>query len=364
MAWVSVAVGGASVLSNFFGARDQRNAQNQALNAAQQAQLGNAVASGAGGARSFSSADGDIGYTLGNLSGGQRESALLSEFGGISARNALVNGVPNEVLQASRNLDQLPLSLGSFLSGEGGASNLAGLSLRQAFDPSRTSDSVASRALSTLRQQAAPQEQQALQSFTQSLYGSGRGAVTGAVGNESSLGGGRLAAAFAQGLSRADLERQLTAQDYGFRAAQNEESLLQSAFSRFGDTSRLAADFNISSYGRVQDALQGRLTRATGLQTLPATIASAFQGVANNATSAGLNFGAYGINLSRLALDQNVQRSNAANQVAGQIGGVVTSNNFSANPVADAFGAFTQPAVDAALTGLQGRFPNAPIINN
>lgn len=361
MVWAAVAIGGASLIAGYRASDEQADAQSAALQRADDAVLRDAILSGSGGARGYSTSQGDIGYSVGNLVPAQQRFADVADFAGRQSVAAL-SGVPSNVLSASRALDEQPLDMGAFVRGGAGADALAGLSLRQAFDPARTSERVTESALRTLRAQARPEEERAQRSFIQNLYSTGRGAVTGAEGDEASLGGGRLAAAFAQGLGRADLERQLQAQSYGARAAELEESLLTGAFERFRGTAGLAADFNTAAYGRRRQALQDRLRRETALSTLPADIASAFQQVATQGTAGAINVGDFGVRQAELALRQNTARSNAQAGVASTFGAITSSPNYVAAPGLDAFSALTSGATDAAVAGLGQRFPNAPIV--
>jgi hypothetical protein len=113
--------------------------------------------------------------------------------------------------------------------------------------------------LATMREQAAPQEQRAQDKMFERMQ---------AMGISGSTGGQRTMEAFGQGMSQADLQRQLSAFDVAERAkagdlasfgsmmgqgqglAGLESDLLGQAFGRFGQTMGLTADLSNNIYNR------------------------------------------------------------------------------------------------------------------
>ena len=227
------------------------------------------------------------------------------------------------------------------------------------FDPR----AIADRQLGLLRQAAAPQEQQAQRSFIQDLYGSGRGAVTGAVGDEGSMGGGRLAAAFGQGLGRADLDRQVQAQEMGINSANASEGLLKSAFGRFMDSSQFAQDSNTNAFNRTR----GMLTQGRGFAAedagLPAQIAQMFAQLGNTGTGAALDMGQYGLAGQNAALNVASAGANArigsGQNVANFMG--TRSSTPALSAVSNLFGGMATPqSGQAAFDMFANLFKRAP----
>jgi hypothetical protein len=328
--WIKLAGMASSVL----GANADRNAQSDMMKRLQTT-LGGNVLNGPGGSTAFSN-DAGAGVDLGMLSKLFGQQAGFAGSASDMASGALNGGVPGNVQQYGNMLDNQNLDLGSFLRTQGGASGLAGMSLMDAFNPNRTAQQIGQQQLDLMRQQARPAEQQAMQDFSQNLYSTGRGAVTGVAGNEGSIGGGRLAAAFGQGLGNADLQRQIAAQAQGQSAATNQEDLLKSAFGRFGDMSNLSNTANTSIFNRQRGVMTDAYGRAVGQATMPASIAAAFQNLTNSGESGALNIGDYGNSLMAAAL-QNSQAGASARTGSG--GNMVSyMSGRSETPLLDVFG--------------------------
>lgn len=126
-------------------------------------------------------------------------------------------------------------------------------------EASMTGEQQRDRTLALLRQQAAPEEERAMNALQQRQFGTGQLGTTG---------GALQTEAFARGLGQADLSRQLAASEEG-RAAQTQamnrlqgfnqgfinqgnlsDSLLNNAFSRFGQTQDLLGGLGQRQYER------------------------------------------------------------------------------------------------------------------
>lgn len=225
----------------------------------------------------------------------------------------------------------------------GQAGNLAGQT-----DFSGLRDST----LNTLRQQAQPFEQRAFSNLQDNLFATGRLGTTG---------GGLQTEAFARGLGQADLDRQLQATSVaqgqqqqnanianmfagaGGGLARLEDSLLSSAFSRFGQTAGLAQDL---SGGRFN---LGSQLFGQGLQGLGGQ-----QSILNSL----LGFGEFGANLGAQRANTELAAAGGAAEVPlGASGRDVRGNFLSTlgsnllgsgglNQIFSAFGGGGKPRVD------------------
>lgn len=160
--------------------------------------------------------------------------------------------------------------------------------------------------LSTLREQAAPFEERAFGNLQQNLFSTGR---------LGSSGGALQTEAFARGLGQADLSRQLQATGVaqqqqmqnaniasqfagtGQGIAGLENSLLNSAFQRFGSTTGLAADLNQQLFNRGGVGFNQGMTQLGGI---------------GNIMSQLLDFGKFGANLG--ATQSNIDIAKAGGQ--------------------------------------------------
>lgn len=127
-------------------------------------------------------------------------------------------------------------------------------------------DQLAANQLGLMRQQAAPQEERATNSLMQRLFNQGR---------LGSTGGGRDIAAFAEGLSNADTQRQLSAQDFARGLYQQDQNLGANLFSGgaglqqqgLGLAGQLGSNINSQTLARDQYNLgAGQFNSSLGLQ--------------------------------------------------------------------------------------------------
>lgn len=183
----------------------------------------------------------------------------------------------------------------------------------------------------------------------EALFGSGRTGTTG---------GALQTEAFAKGLGQADLQRQLFARgeartqqshagqqartlaNVGGSTRQLQESLLDSAFGRFGDTMGLASDLEGNRFGRQQARSDQNVARA-GLGLANEQQMAAFlpqlQAQFQSPISTGLNQ-VSGLQTQALqpfqqALNQATVQGNLATGSATNIANTVNSPNFDANPL-------------------------------
>ncbi len=261
-------------------------------------------------------------FDTGNLAGPQAAFATVAGQGARAASNRLSAGVPQDQLGFNDRLNNQDLNLGSFGQSERGAQRLQQQALGQAFNIPGQSNQRQRDTLSLLRSQAAPEQARQLQNFSQGLFQSGRGAVTGAEGSRGSVGGGALAAAFAEGQGRQDLGFQLASFGEGRAESASQDQLLNQAFNRFGTTTGLASDLNRSAFGRERGQLTEGFGRAQSLATEPARIAGAFQNVAGAASGASIGIQGLGLNAQQIALGSAQAGSNAANSVQSNLIGV------------------------------------------
>lgn len=332
MAAPSLIGAGASLLGGIFGKKqDKKLAQSMRTN------LADRFSAGTGGLRGWAG-DAGAGFDLGELSSAFDNQNAFGNIASGQAMDALLRGVPSNVAQRGVALDSQPLDLGSFFQGQQGGNALAIRSLADAFGGSFDPRAIAQNQLGLLREQARPFEQQATQDFMQNLYSSGRGAVTGAAGNEGSIGGGRLAAAFGQGLGRADLDRQVQAQEMGIAGANASENLLKSAFGRFMDASQFAQDSGANAFNRQRGVLQQGYDRSIQQAGLPAELAKAFQGLAGTGISNAIELQRLGLESQGSALSTAEAGANARIGSASNIASFMSGR--SSTPGLDALGTF------------------------
>lgn len=322
---------GIGAAASLFGAREQRRAQQDAIDAATTQLMGGRTLGPGGAFANFGF--NEHGQTISNIGLGELnvpflQGADVARLAGREGRRFLNFGAPEGVTRASGALDVLgALGEQSFAGRQG---------ITEALGAATASDIFNTRGniLELLRAQARPEEQRQLQNFQSMLRGSGRGAVTGAEGNEASIGGGRLTAAFAEGLGRADLQRQISAQTL-------EDNLLTSAFGRFAQTQNLASDLFQNRFTLGQERL-GRQVRLAGL---PAELAGAFQALAGQGTEQAIRLGEFGRGGLNQVLNIESAAANARIGAGSNIANIIGGSNFSASPVADAIGSLAQPFV-------------------
>jgi hypothetical protein len=190
-----------------------------------------------------------------------------------------------------------------------------------------SSDQYRQQTLDLLRQQAAPFEQRAFNANQQNLFGTGRLGTTG---------GGLQTEAFARGLGQADLARQLQAGQESRLASSQQDQLLSSAFSRFGDTSRLAADLNQGLFGREQQSA-----------LFPGQLQAQQLGLAGTALGGQSQLFDQGMAQFQAALNAAIARSNAAAGVASNL----TAQSGQGGALAGLYGGLASGAGAAAAGG-------------
>lgn len=188
------------------------------------------------------------------------------------------------------------------------------------------SDQYRQQTLDLLRQEAAPFEQRAYNANNQNLFNTGRLGTTG---------GGIQTEAFARGLGQADLQRQLQAGQESRNASTQQNSLLDSAFGRFANTSQLASDLNTSQYQRAvsQAQLPGQL-QGQDLQL-------ALQGLSGQGQLYDQGMSGF-----QAALNAAIARSNSASGVASNL----ISASSQGGPLASLFGGLASGG-GAAMAG-------------
>jgi hypothetical protein len=332
MTWVAAGLGGASLLTGLFGAKKQGDA-NAAARSAATVPFGSTSAVGPNGM--FANA-GDNGFSfgLGDLTPAFAGAGGLSNMGFMGAQDALQRGVPQDVMNAAGAFRNFDPNLGPLQGFAGGAGMLGGAALGQAFSGNNTG-TYTNQALAALRAQAAPQNAQSMRDFTQGLYSTGRGAVTGAPGAEDTAGGGALAAAFARGLGQSDLDLQTKAQQYGINGATSDSNLMTAAFGRFGNMADLGSSLNNQMFTRGYGIAQNNYNTSKDMAMLPPQIAAAFANLGTVGTNNAVNYGNFGINFGQAGLQNQIARSNAARGSATNLANLAT--NTSASPVLDAF---------------------------
>lgn len=345
MAAPSLISTGASLLGGILGKKkDAKTA------ASLRTTLADRFMTGAGGLQGWAGDQG-AGFNLGDLDFPFQNQVGVANMASGRAQDTLAGGVPFGIRQASMALNNQPLDLGSFLSGQQGGNALAMRSLADAFGGGFNPETIAANQLTKLRAAAAPQEQQAMQGFMQNLYSTGRGAVTGAPGAEGSVGGGRLAAAFGQGLGQADLQRQVQAQEMGIAGANASENLLKSAFGRFMDTSQFAQESGTNAFNRRRGVMEGAYGREVDMSRMPPQLAAMFQslatsGLGNAANLQGLGLDAQGAALQVAQAGANA-RVGAGQNLASFMGGRSATPGLDA--VSNLFGGMATPQSGQAM---------------
>lgn len=239
------------------------------------------------------------------------------DLGGLDKLLGQTNGVFDEargqLSQAGSMANQLfGQGMGQQNFQSGLQQQLFGNAQQQLAGLGQTYDQAYGNTLSTLRQQAAPEEARQMAGLTDNLFSTGRlGSTGGALQTE----------AFARGLGQADLSRQLAATGQAQQAQQNAlglaqgqtsmgiglnqqgmqnmqsmfgmgDNLLNSAYNRFGNTSQLAADLNQARFARSMYGNETQYNRAqnmlgtqVNLAGLPAALQGAQLGNVNQALS-------------------------------------------------------------------------------
>lgn len=175
--------------------------------------------------------------------------------------------------------------------------------------------------LANLRAQAAPQEQQQQQSLLDNQF---------KMGTLGTSGGALQTEAFARGLGQADLTRQTTATSL-------EDSLLNSAFSRFGQTANLASDLsntgfnnalNLSNtgFGRTLSGATAGAGIAGQVAQLPLALQGTQLGLALQALQGTGGLQQQGLGLFQAGLAGNQSVANAA------LGSSQLTNSLVGNP--------------------------------
>lgn len=289
------AVGAAgSAYSSYRGARAQENAQRDAQSMAQQGALNNFGFSNGLGSGSFDVNTGQLTTQLGDRLQGQQ--GLFDTFGqlfgsqvGQDFTSGLNNTLGLQSLVAGANPQANQGLFAALQQGLGGGLGIAQQGLSQAasgiapglrnqvlglagqqFADIGNGQQAADNQLALLRQQAQPFEERAFSSLQDSLFSTGRlGSTGGALQTE----------AFARGLGQADLSRQLAASQEGrayqqnaanlgqglaqtgFNEASLSGSLLNNAFSNFGNLAQLSGNLEQSRFGQTQSSQQNAFSQ-------------------------------------------------------------------------------------------------------
>lgn len=283
-----------------------------------------------------------------------------SAFGGLSGGQALqqqaIAGLNPFALQQAQGLGNMAFGQAAGLGATGfqqglqntffgQANNLAGQTNYGALEAQR---------LSQLREQAAPFEQRAFGALQEDLFGSGRLGTTG---------GGLQTEAFARGLAQADTQRQMDAGNYAMQAqAQNanianmfsgagsglaglENSLLNSAFSRFGQTAGLAEGLS-----------QGRFDMGGALFNQGMQAYGGQQSILNQL----LGFTELGSNIGGMRAQTDIAKYGGQADFALPASGRDVSANFLSTLGGNLMGS---GGFSGALSGIFDRFGGTPGIN-
>ena len=287
MAGITTAVlGGLSAASSYKASRQAKRQADQANAALARGQIGNYSISGPGGVGgSYNVDNGQISTRLGSRLQGQQN--LFDAMAGGFANRDLANifGDARGTLGQMQGVAGMQPQQGDFSGLQGligGNVGLADLGINQAFGQQQGlnqfgnqafglaqnflgelagggSEAARANTLDLLRQQAQPFEQRAFSGLQDNQFATGR---------LGSSGGALQTEAFARGLGQADLSRQLAANQEGRNFQQNAlglaqgsagmgtqamglgDSLLSSAFGRFGSMAGLAADVEGQRFGQ------------------------------------------------------------------------------------------------------------------
>lgn len=366
-----------STLANLYGAyqssQGAANSQNSLANAMRNATttLGANTITGPGGVTATTLANGAGGsYGLGSDLEGLR--AALAGFSGKSLDAASNGGTLPDILNQRRNAvldasgtptapDFANLSSGvnsaftQALAGLGrgsAAPGLAATAFRGAGDQLQAASGgfgdVRDQTLATLRAQAQPEETRAYDTLQNDLFSTGR---------LGSSGGALQTEAFARGLGQADLSRQLAANQEARTTQQNalsigtglagvgsnvsglDDSLLNSAFGRFGQTAGLSQGLDQTRFGNSVllnqtgfDRANTNLGNEINLTQLPLALQGSQLGLALQALGGQTSLQQTGLQQFQAALAQAQAAANA------RIG---SGSNV------------------AALAGLQAQLPNS-----
>lgn len=358
---------------DLYGAYQQGQAQDDAFQMMRQsAVLPGAGVTGPGGV------GGVVGPGGGQMSLGDLDpirSQIMQQLGGMAGNvpgeiPGAVNESANAFMQAlsttpsmniqglNRNLNMAQQVLGADRAGLAEARNPFQQALQDAAFGGATQHAqaaggdfsgVEAGVLANLREQAAPHEQQQMNKLGEALFGSGRTGTTG---------GALQTEAMAKGLAQADLQRQLQAKGeartqqthagqmagtltgVGGSTRQLQESLLDSAFSRFGQSMGLASDLEGQRFARQQarsDLAVERTGQGLTTQQQMAAFLPQLQQQFQAPLSAGLNQ-VSGLQTQALqpfqqALNVATTQGNLATGSATNIANTVNSANFDANPM-------------------------------
>lgn len=304
-------------------------------------------------------------------------SSALSQYAG-QAVPSFSNQLPSSVAGALgqlQNVQGIPgLDLGGLdqiLSGSNNVFNAASQGIANAgnipgFDPqalfqganaqfgnlNQTYDQSFNRTLSTLREQARPEEERAFAGLTDNLFATGRlGSTGGALQTE----------AFARGLGQADLSRQLAAGNEARLAQQNalglgqglfnagtqgmglQDQLINNAFGRFGQTAQLTADLNQARFARSMYGNETQYNRAQNmlgtqinLAGLPASLQAAQLGNVNTALQGQSGIQSQLLQMFGAGLQAEQAAANARIGAGSNMANIVGSPSFGAAGQANA----------------------------
>lgn len=380
MTWVSAGVAGASLVSNLFGAKKQKKAQQELMNYQRSLRLdpvtgqfgqisvnnGSVNAGAFGGLQdAFSGAAGDV---LGGIdfSGGlppEVQSALSMFQGNLSPNvNPMLGGLFGAQRQAgavgSQALQQIlggnnQIQIQPELMAQlfGGASGLAG-------DVGRSYNDVRDSTLGSLRASALPENQRAVDSTLSRLFAQGR---------LGSTGGANIIGRLAESQNQQDLGFQLAAGQEARNAStdvtnrfssllsgglnlssQNlnaNQQAMQDAFARFSGATNIGLNANETAFGRTSgleatgfDRLAQNLQAVTGLSSLPTQLQSGRIGLSSQLAGQATSIQ----DLINAAFNNALNGATAATNVrlagAGLNTQLQSSPGYSASPIADAFG--------------------------
>jgi hypothetical protein len=331
---IGLALAGLGAASSLFGASKAAKAEQEKLDF--QKQIADRLAqvsfdpsnvTGAGGAGVSFGAGGDASFDLGGFQGQFDQLGAASGFGlgagtqnidtsGLAFNEQLANQLGTGAFGTAQGLQQGGFQQGLQDSLFGGAQTFAG-EAAQGFEGLRADT------LANLRSQAQPFEERQFSNLQENLFGTGRLGTTG---------GGIQTEAFARGLGQADLQRQLAAtgearatRGQAIQGAQGlsgagagiaglGDNLLNSAFSRFGQTAGLGAGLNEQQFGRTSNLFQRGLQGLGGQQSLQQML---------------LGFGQFGANLGAQRASTDISaaggQANIANNLSGGSNDVVGS---------------------------------------
>lgn len=268
-----------------------------------------------------------------------RQNLLRRPGGDFGALSALEFGAGTQFGNAQADIANARSGFQRGLQGTAfaGAQNLAGIAGQ---DP----QAVAQQRLDLLREQAQPFEARQFQNLQENLFSTGRLGTSG---------GGLQTEAFARGLGQADLSRQLAAsaegrafQSSSLQGAQGlagigsgvrglEDNLLNTAFSRFNQTSNLGLDFSSERFDRnlglqaFQDQrTQQNFQNQIGLSGLGTTLQGQNLDIATQALQAQGGLNDQALNNFQATLAQSTATANAQIGAGSNIAQLASSPNF------------------------------------